>query len=125
MSRYRVSIVVPVYGVERYIRQFAESALGQTYQNIQFVFVNDGTKDRSIEILNELIEEKYQHLKPRILIVDKENQGLPMARKTGLEHAEGEYVLLLTPMTGLRRMLSRRSWPKPMRPEPISFILTS
>ena len=93
MSRYRVSIVVPVYGVEKYIRQFAESALGQTYQDIQFVFVNDGTKDRSIEILNELIEEKYQHLKPRILIVNKENQGLPMARKTGLEHAEGEYVL--------------------------------
>lgn len=93
MSGYRVSLIVPVYGVEKYIRQFAESALGQTYQDIQFVFVNDGTKDRSIDILEELIEEKFQHLKPRILIVNKENQGLPMARKTGLEHAEGEYVL--------------------------------
>ena len=87
MNGYRISLIVPVYGVEKYIRQFAESALGQTYQDIQFVFVNDGTKDRSIDILEELIEEKFQHLKPRILIVNKENQGLPMASKTGLEHA--------------------------------------
>ena len=93
MSGYRISLVVPIYGVEKYIRQFAESALGQTYQDLQFVFVNDGTKDRSMDILNELIEEKYQHLKSRIVIVNKENQGLPMARKTGLENAEGEYIL--------------------------------
>jgi glycosyltransferase involved in cell wall biosynthesis len=46
-----------------------------------------------MDILNELIEEKYQHLKSRIVIVNKENQGLPMARKTGLENAEGEYIL--------------------------------
>ena len=63
IDRYKISLVVPIYGVERYIRQFAESALGQTYDDIQFVFVNDGTKDRSMEILNELIEEKYQNLK--------------------------------------------------------------
>lgn len=93
IDRYKISLVVPIYGVERYIRQFAESALGQTYDDIQFVFVNDGTKDRSMEILNELIEEKYQNLKERIVIVDKENAGLPLARKTGLEHAEGEYIL--------------------------------
>ena len=42
MSGYRISLVVPIYGVEKYIRQFAESALGQTYQDLQFVFVNDG-----------------------------------------------------------------------------------
>lgn len=93
IDRYKISLVVPIYGVERYIRQFAESALGQTYDDIQFVFVNDGTKDRSMEILNELIEEKYQNLKERIVIVDKENAGLPLARKTGLEYAEGEYIL--------------------------------
>ena len=63
---YKVSLIVPIYGVERYIRQFAESALGQTYADMQFVFVNDGTKDRSIDILEELIEEKFQHLKPQL-----------------------------------------------------------
>lgn len=93
MSRYRVSLVVPVYGVEKYIGKFAETALGQTYKDIQFVFVNDGTKDNSIRILQELIDEKFKHLEPQILIVNKENQGLPMARKTGLAHAEGEYIL--------------------------------
>ena len=56
MSGYRISLIVPVYGVEKYIRQFAESALGQTYQDFQFVFVNAGTKDRAIEILEVLIE---------------------------------------------------------------------
>ena len=90
---YKISLIVPIYGVERYIRQFAESALGQTYEDLQFVFVNDGTKDRSMEILQELIEEKYSCLKSRIVIVNKENGGLPSARKAGLEVAEGEYIL--------------------------------
>lgn len=93
MCRYKVSLIVPVYGVERYIRQFAESALSQTYDDVQFVFVNDGTKDRSMEILDALIEEKFSHLKDKIVIVNKENGGLPSARKAGLDIAEGEYVL--------------------------------
>ncbi len=93
MSVYRISLIVPVYGVEKYIRQFAESALGQTYGDIQFIFVNDGTKDRSMEILDELIQERFSSLKSRILIVNKENGGLPSARKAGLECAEGEYIL--------------------------------
>lgn len=90
---YKISLIVPIYGVERYIRQFAESALGQSYGDVQFVFVNDGTKDRSMEILQELIEEKYSSLKSRIVIVNKENGGLPSARKAGLDIAEGEYIL--------------------------------
>ena len=93
MDRYRISLVAPVYGVEKYIAKFAESVLDQTYQDIQFVFVNDGTKDRSMDILRQLIEERYAHLKQRILIVDKENGGLPSARKAGLDVAEGEYIL--------------------------------
>jgi glycosyltransferase involved in cell wall biosynthesis len=92
-NRYKVSLIVPIYGVEKYIEKFARTALGQTYDDIQFVFVNDGTKDRSMEILEGLIEKEFAHLKERIVIVNKENQGLPQARKTGLEHAEGEYIL--------------------------------
>ena len=89
----KVSLIVPIYGVERYIRQFAESALGQSYDDIQFIFVNDGTKDRSMEILEDLIEERFSHLRSRIVIVNKENGGLPSARKAGLEVADGEYIL--------------------------------
>ncbi len=92
-NRYKISLIAPIYGVERYIRQFAESVLAQTYEDIQFVFVNDGTKDRSMEILEALVEEKFSHLRPRIVIVNKENGGLPSARKAGLEVAEGEYIL--------------------------------
>ncbi len=90
---YKVSLVVPIYGVEKYIGRFAESALSQTCTDMQFVFVNDGTPDRSMEILNSLIEEKYSWRKSDIVIVNKNNEGLPLARKTGVENADGEYIL--------------------------------
>lgn len=92
-TEYKISLIAPIYGVERYIAKFAESALGQTYPNIQFVFVNDGTKDASVEILEEVIESRYSHLKEHITIINKENGGLPSARKCGLEVARGEYIL--------------------------------
>jgi glycosyltransferase involved in cell wall biosynthesis len=92
-NRYKISLIVPIYGVEQYICQCAESVLGQTFDDIQFIFVNDGTKDRSMELLEALIEERFAHLKHRIVIINKENGGLPSARKAGLERAEGEYIL--------------------------------
>ena len=76
MNKPSFTIIVPIYGVEKYIRQCADTVLGQTYDRIQFVFVNDGTKDRSMEVLEELIAEKYEHLRDSILIINKENQGL-------------------------------------------------
>lgn len=93
MKQPSFSIIVPVYGVEKYIERCARSLFSQTYDSIQFVFVNDGTPDRSIEILNELIDSEFVHLRPKIVIVDKENEGLPAARKTGLEYATGDYIL--------------------------------
>jgi glycosyltransferase involved in cell wall biosynthesis len=92
-NSHKISLIVPIYGVEPYIRQCAESVLAQTYEDIEFIFVNDGTKDRSMEVLEALIEEKFSHLRPRITIINKENGGLPMARKSGLEVATGEYIL--------------------------------
>jgi glycosyltransferase involved in cell wall biosynthesis len=93
MRKSSFTIIVPIYGVEKYIRQCADTVLGQTYGDIQFIFVNDGTRDRSMQVLEELIEEKYQHLRPFILIINKENEGLPAARKTGVEHSTGDYIL--------------------------------
>lgn len=87
-----ISIIIPIYGVERYIGRFAESVLGQKYPHIQFVFVNDGTKDNSMQILDDLIKEKYSHLKERIIIINKENGGLPSARKIGMKYVTGDYV---------------------------------
>jgi glycosyltransferase involved in cell wall biosynthesis len=87
------SIIAPIYGVEKYIVKCADSLLGQTYDDIQFIFVNDGTKDDSIVLLEKLIAEKYIHRKDRIVIVDKRNEGLPAARKTGMKYATGDYIL--------------------------------
>ena len=88
----KISVIVPIYGVEKYIAKFADSLLGQPYPHVQFIFVNDGTKDSSIEILESLIEEKYSALKDRIVIVNKENGGLPTARKAGMNYADGDYI---------------------------------
>ena len=107
-NRYKLSLVVAIYGVEKYIRKFAETALGQTYEDMEFIFVNDGTKDRSMEILEELVEEKFAHLKPRIVIVNKENAGLPAARKSGIDVAQGEYVLFADSDDWLELSLAER-----------------
>ena len=96
-SPITVSIIIPVYGVERFIAEFAHSAFSQTYPHIEFVFVNDGTKDKSMEVLDAVISENYSHLKEKIRIVNKQNGGLPAARKTGLEHATGDYVWHVDP----------------------------
>ena len=87
-----ISLIAPIYGVERYIAQFADSVLSQSYPYIEYIFVNDGTKDRSIDILEGIIEQRYSRRKEQITIVHKENGGLPAARKTGLEHATGDYI---------------------------------
>lgn len=92
-----ISIVAPVYGVEKYIAQFAESVFSQSYPHIEFVFVNDGTRDASIKILDSVIDEKFSHLRERIKIIDKENGGLPAARVTGWENATGDYIYNVDP----------------------------
>lgn len=92
-----ISVVVPIYGVEKYIAQCAESLFEQSYDDLQFVFINDGTKDRSMEVLKDLVDSRYQHLQEKIVIVNKENGGLPAARRTGLEHVTGDYIYNVDP----------------------------
>ena len=87
-----VSVIVPIYGVEAYIAQCAESLMAQTYPFIQYIFVNDGTKDRSMEELARVLERFPER---NTLIINKENAGLPQARATGLAAAEGEYIMHL------------------------------
>lgn len=96
-SNITISLVVPIYGVEQYIAEFANSVLSQSYPHIQYVFVNDGTKDTSMEILEKIIDEHYSHRKDQIIIVNKTNGGLPAARHTGLQHATGDYIYHIDP----------------------------
>lgn len=91
---YLISIVVPIYGVEKYIEKFARSVLSQNCPDVQYVFVDDCSPDKSMDILLSLIEGCYPSLKDDIVTVRKpKNEGLPMARKTGVENAAGEYIL--------------------------------
>ena len=86
-----VSVIVPVYGVEKYIERCAISLMEQTFSDIEFIFVNDCTKDKSIAIL-EAVLSKYPNRNARI-VSKEQNEGLPSARKTGYEHSTGQYIM--------------------------------
>lgn len=88
-----VSICVPIYGVEKYIERCAVSLLEQTYDNIEYIFVNDCTKDRSLEILTSVIE-RYSHRKTSIKIINHEfNRGLAAVRNTAIDACTGEFLM--------------------------------
>lgn len=89
----KVTVIIPVYGVEKYIEKCARSVFEQTYSNLEIIFVNDCTPDNSIEILRSTIED-YPAMKDKIQILSySKNKGLAGARKFGLEKASGDYVL--------------------------------
>ena len=88
-----VSVIVPMYGVENYVARCAESLFAQTYPAIEFIFVDDGCKDRTVSVLRSLLEKQDPALQARVRIISQENMGLPGARKTGLDAAAGDYVL--------------------------------
>ncbi|MCI2088608.1 MAG: glycosyltransferase [Prevotella sp.] len=88
-----VSIIIPVYGVEKYIARCAKSVLEQTYHNIEYIFVNDCSKDRSIEVLEETIKQ-YPDKAESVRVVNHEhNLGLAAARNTGVDAAKGEWLM--------------------------------
>lgn len=92
---FKVSVIVPVYGVEHYIERCARSLFEQTYPNLEYVFVNDCTADKSIEIL-ETVMADYPERKETVRIVSHEkNRGLASARNTGLDSAKGDFVCLV------------------------------
>jgi glycosyltransferase involved in cell wall biosynthesis len=87
-----ISIVVPVYKVEAYIGRCAESLFGQGSDNVEYIFVDDGTPDRSQEVLQQVMA-LYPHRIPQVKIIRHEtNRGVSAARNTGLKAAEGKMV---------------------------------
>lgn len=87
----KVSIIVPVYNVEKYIEKCLESLVNQTLEDIEIIVVNDGTKDNSKEKILQYIEKYPQ----KIVYLEKENGGLSDARNYGLPVAKGEYIAFL------------------------------
>ena len=83
----KVSIIVPVYNVEKYLDKCIESIVNQTYRNIEIILVDDGSPDKCPEICNEWAKKD-----DRIKVIHKENGGLSSARNAALEIAQGDYI---------------------------------
>lgn len=83
----KVSVILPVYNVEKYIRKCLESLIRQELKEIEIIVVNDGSTDKSLDIINE-----FMKLDNRIKLVNKNNSGVSAARNSGLMIANGEYV---------------------------------
>lgn len=87
----KVSIIVPVYNSEKYIGKTIESLCNQDYPDIEIILVNDGTKDNSIEIAEDVLNEH----KRGFSVIDQENRGLASARNTGFRSARGKYICFI------------------------------
>ena len=86
----KVSVIVPIYNVSRFIKRCAESLLNQTLDDVEFIFVNDSTPDDSVDILKKVISDYPDR---NTMIINHEvNKGLPAARNTGLKVASGDYI---------------------------------
>lgn len=83
----KISIIVPVYNVERYIERCVESICQQTYTNTEIILVDDGSTDSSGKICDEIAVKD-----PRIRVIHQQNSGLSAARNAGLAVAKGEYI---------------------------------
>ena len=92
MMTPKVSIIVPIYGVERYIERCAVSLFEQTYPNIEYVFVNDATPDKSIDILEQVITRYHSRQKDVRIITHLKNKGISATRNTGLLATTGDYI---------------------------------
>ena len=87
----KLSIIVPVYNVEKYIDKCLKSLVNQTLQDIEIIIVNDGSQDKSAEIIEKYVTQNLGKIK----YYEKKNGGLSSARNYGLEYATGEYVVCL------------------------------
>jgi len=88
MNSKKVSVIVPVYNAEQYVKDTLQSLLAQTHSNLEVIIVDDGSPDQSIEVCRQFTDS-------RIKIVQQANRGPAGARNTGIRHAQGDYVAFL------------------------------
>lgn len=86
----KVTVIIPVYNAEKYLKKALDSVINQTLEDIEVVCIDDGSNDNSLEIL-----KSYQEFDNRIIIISQNNQGSGAARNTGLNFAKGEYISFL------------------------------
>ena len=85
-----VTVIIPVYNVEKYINRCLDSVIRQTYKNLEIIIVNDGSTDNSGKMCDE-----YAKLDNRIIVIHKDNGGLSQARNIGIEKSTGEYICFI------------------------------
>lgn len=83
----KVSVIIPVYNSQRFLKRCLDSIINQTLKEIEIICINDGSTDNSAEILNE-----YKKKDSRIVIINQENKGIGQTRNTGLNNANGEFI---------------------------------
>ena len=89
MTKKLVSLIIPVYNVEQYLKQCLESVKNQIYPNIEVILVNDGSTDNSLSICRYYAQENGW------ILVNQENSGLSAARNAGINQSTGEYIAFL------------------------------
>lgn len=89
-NKNKLSIIIPVYNVEQYLKQSLDSVVGQFEDVIEIILINDGSTDKSIDICKTYVD-RYKN----IVLINQDNQGLSCARNCGIKKASGEYVLFL------------------------------
>lgn len=87
MKKIKVSIIIPCYNVEKFIEKSILSAINQTLKEIEIIIVNDGSKDKTFQMI-----KKYLKIDKRIIIINKKNEGLSSARNAGIKIAKGKYI---------------------------------
>lgn len=85
-----VSIIMPVYNGEKFLRESIESVLDQSFSNFEFIIINDGSKDNSLNIIDE-----YTNKDNRIKVIDQKNQGVSVARNNGILKSTGKYIAFI------------------------------
>lgn len=92
MEDIKISVIIPVYNVERFIAVCATSLFSQTMKGVEYIFVDDASPDNSISILQNILEKYPERLKNVQILTHKQNRGLPAARNSGMAVASGEYI---------------------------------
>lgn len=96
----KVSIIIPMYNSEQFIKSCVQSASRQSYANLEILIIDDGSTDHCLEICKKLGEKDS-----RIRIICQENRGVSSARNTGIDHAKGEYLFFLDSDDGIHPLL--------------------
>lgn len=86
----KISVIVPIYNVEKYLENCINSIIVQTLEDIEIILINDGSTDKSYEIIN-----KYKAIDSRIIVINKKNSGVSAARNSGLKVSRGEYIAFI------------------------------